>query len=439
MHSSILTGREKPLEKTLGIIIALYITLLPFNIGPTAWTVFSLTIIFLSFSLWSRQKSENSIKDLLKSPIFFTVFFVNFFALISIAFSPDPAYSVRVFLSEFLLNSALFISLLLFCETEKKCRVKWKEGLKTANMIFLLFYLGLMTQWILFPSHPLLIKQEAIPILHDTGDLIFNFGNSCRLFHGIHHTSLFLALMIAFWSALSDNKSMWKNLCFLIFDFIALVTTTRRAATLASVTVLICSINRGKKAGRLLLLTVIFLSIIFSVIVVSSSYKYFMRENWQLILKGNIEKARKLGGSIPLRISTYREFALEISQHPFTPMGIGKKLIKEYHRDLVKNAGLQHGHNTFLNFAFYMGTQGALALIAFIAVQASLFWKTFRDSDSRDDKQLMLVAMTFLIIFWGTNIFTDGFRHGSATLYWLFTAIPTGRALRNMSMKKRHL
>ena len=429
MYSSVLTGRQSPLEKALNIIIALYITLLPFNIGPTAWTVFSLTIILLSFSLWHRQKSGNFISELLKSPIFLSVLFLNFSALASIAFSPDPVYSIRVFLSEFLLNSALFLSLVLYCETGEKCRVKWKKGLTTANIIFLTAYLGLMIQWVLFPSHPLLIKQEVVPYLKNTGDLIFNFGNSCRLFHGIHHTSLFLALMIAYWSAISEKKGMWQNLSFLILDFTTLITTTRRAATLASITGLIFSISRGKKIGRLLLLSGIFLSVIFSVIWISNSYKYFVREDWQLILKGNMEKARKLGGSIPLRISTYRRFALEISQHPFTPMGIGKKLIKEHHRDLVKGAGLQHAHNTFLNFAFYMGVQGALALITFIAVQASLFWKSFRKSDSRDDRQLMLVAMTFLIIFWGTNMFTDGFRHGSAILYWLFTAIPTGRAL----------
>ncbi len=425
----ILKNSQSPLEKTLNIILAVYITLLPFNIGPTAWTIFSFTIIFLSFYLWLRQESENSVKDLFKSPIFFTVSFLNLFALGSIPFSPDPAYSFRVFLSEFLLNSALFLSLVLFCETGEECRVKWEKGLITANVIFLTAYSGLMVQWVLFPSHPLLIKQEVVPTLKNTGDLIFNFGNSCRLFHGIHHTSLFLALMIAYWSAIPEKKGIWQNLSFLILDFTILITTTRRAATLASVAGLIFSISRGKKIVRLLLLTGIFFSVIFSVICISNSYKYFMREDWQLILKGNMEKARKLGGSIPLRISTYRQFALEISEHPFTPMGIGKKLIKEHHRELVKEAGLQHAHNTFLNFAFYMGIQGALALIAFIAVQGSLFWKTFRESDSRDDRQLMLVAMTFLIIFWGTNMFTDGFRHGSATLYWLFTAIPTGRAL----------
>ncbi|RUM88845.1 MAG: hypothetical protein DSZ23_04005, partial [Thermodesulfatator sp.] len=167
MYSYVLTGRGTPLEKTLNIIIALYIAILPFNVGPAAWTVLSLTIIFLAFSLWRRQDSDkNSLEDLLKSPVFIAVFLLDFLALVSIPFSPDPVYSTRVFLGEFLLNSVLFFSLVLFCETKQGGEIKWEEALKTANIIFLLAYLGLMIQWVFFPSNPLLIKEELGSVFH---------------------------------------------------------------------------------------------------------------------------------------------------------------------------------------------------------------------------------------------------------------------------------
>jgi len=104
-------------------------------------------------------------------------------------------------------------------------------------------------------------------------------------------------------------------------------------------------------------------------------------------------------------------------------------LIKEYWQQLVQRAGLQHGHNTFLNQAFYMGIQGTLALVAVIVFQWKLFCTALKLQRGQAEEKLFIVALVFLLIYWTTNMFTDAFRHDSASLYWFFTAIATGRAL----------
>ncbi len=416
----------------LNILVFLLIALLPFRIGPTAKILACIAITLIAAFQWKAATGKDAsrmLKLYARSPVFLAVLCIDCLALASIFFSPDKEYSIRVFLDEFLLNTCLFASVALYSSTGSRCPLNWKKGLETANIIFLAGYLGLMLQWLLFPDHPLFMRADANICMGSIPGIVFSFGNHSRVFHGIHHVSLFLGLMIAFWSNMPERNS-WKNILFIFVNFATLISTTRRAASLASLAGMLFALKKQKKDSMLLLITVTALIAgIFMAVFLAGASKYFVRENWQLMFRGNIEQARKLGGSIPLRMSTYREFSREITRHPFTPQGIGKKLIKEYHRDLVKRAGLQHGHNTLLNFAFYMGIQGAIALAMLVFVQARLFWKALQDAGSIHDRQLMLTALTFLIIFWGTNMFTDGFRHGSATLYWLFTAISTGRAL----------
>ncbi len=392
-----------------------------------------MVITCMAAAQWKKDAGENAsaiLRLYSRTPVFVALFLIDALAFISILFSPDMEYSTRVFLDEFLLNTCLFTGVALLSSTGNRCPFYWKRGLATADIVFLSAYIGLMAQWVLFPAHPLFVRQEPDIFTQDIGAIIFGFGNHSLVFQGIHHISLFLGLMIAFWSSLPE-RTPWKNFLFLVLNFFTLVTTTRRAAAIASVFGVLFGLRQnGKDLRPVLMLVAASISGILLILAMTHTSRYFIREDWKLILRGNVEKAKQLGGSIPLRISTYREFSRQIAEHPFTPQGIGKKLIKEYHQDLVKKAGLQHGHNTLLNFAFYMGIQGALALAAFIAIQARLFWKAYRAIRTGPDEKLMLTGLTFLIIFWGTNMFTDGFLHGSATLYWLFTAIPTGVALR---------
>jgi len=243
---------------------------------------------------------------------------------------------------------------------------------------------------------------------------------------------LFLELLIAFWCIRASAGDIdWKAAFMLLLSLVTLITTTRRAATTATVCGIGAAMFYYRGGRKVFAATLAIILCIFSLLSATRNTRYFIRENWHLILEGNIQAAQKERGSIPLRVSTYKAFITEILRHPFCPRGLGKKLIKEYRPDLVKQAGLQHGHNTFINFSYYMGVQGAIALLIVIFVQFRLYMRCWKQNRDPEDKMLMALAMTFLLMFWGTNMFTDGFRHGSATLYWLFTAIPTGVALRS--------
>ncbi len=420
------------IEKLFNIFAIFFITLMPFGIGPTARYLLSLSAIVFSF-LILRQHGMGvvSLKTCFSTYVFKALLLWNIFAIISIFFSPEPLYSLRVYFSEFFLNSLLFTALYVLGASTKELPLKWKSVLLWSNSIFLVFYLGSMAIWYLMPGSFFMGDKELIERFISTRtDIIFEFGRTCELFHGIHHTSLYLALMIAFWSVL-PFKNILLNLFFLSINFLTLLTTTRRGALLACLLGLIFSqkIVQKQRVGTNIIVGLLLLASITVGVIVSDRGKHFVREDWRLISQGQIDKAKNLGGSIPLRISTYKEFLKEIAYQPFMPRGIGKKLIKEYWKPLIERAGLQHGHNTFINQAFYLGLQGAAALLAIITLQCVMLWKAIKLA-SFDEKQFLRVALVFIFIYWVTNLFTDAFRHDSASLYWFFTAIATGRALR---------
>ncbi len=409
---------------------------MPFGIGPTARYILSFLVAVFSALFFKKyyahpDKEVARMKSLLVNPIFLGLMLWNLFAVVSIYFSPEPDYSLRVYLSEFFINSSLFATLSLALATSKNCPLKWENILFGTNLVFLASYLGIMGAWLLFPHNLFWGDQELINrFIADRMDIVFEFGRTCKLFQGIHHTSIFLGLMIAFWS-ISPFKKPSVNFIFLFVNFLVLFTTTRRGAIIACLLGLFLSYKlTARKIATLPAIAILFVVIaILGTVIGSGAGKHFVREDWHLISKGKIEEARHLGGSIPLRITTYREFIKEIAQHPFLPRGLGKKFIKEYWQQLVQKAGLQHGHNTFINQAFYMGIQGALALMAIIVSQWRLFWAALIKQKGKNEERLFIVALVFLLIYWTTNMFTDVFRHDSASLYWFFTAVATGRAL----------
>ncbi len=408
---------------------------MPFGIGPTARYVLSFLVALFSALLLKRHCAcageTTKLKSLLLHPLFIALLLWNLFAIVSIPFSPEPGYSTRVYLSEFFINSSLFVIVSLCLATTGDCPLRWEKVLIFANSIFLICYLGMMLTWLLFPKNLFFADQELIKrFVSDRMDMFFEFGRTCSLFHGIHHTSLFLGLMIAFWSVFPVKKVI-LNLLFLTANLFTLFTTTRRGAIIACLLGLLLSYKlSARKTPTVPIAISLFIVVaILGTALCSGIGKHFVREDWRLISKGKIDEARQLGGSIPLRITTYREFVKEIAKHPFLPRGLGKKFIKEHWQQLVQKAGLQHGHNTFLNQAFYLGIQGALALMAVIIVQWRLFWAALKRQKGAREEKLFVVALVFLIIYWTINMFTDAFRHDSASLYWFFTAVATGRAL----------
>jgi O-antigen ligase len=96
--------------------------------------------------------------------------------------------------------------------------------------------------------------------------------------------------------------------------------------------------------------------------------------------------------------------------------------------DTIKEAGLVHGHNVFLELAIETGIQGALALMVTIIIQAKMLWNCWENSDHSEIKGLMATGLIFMVMFWGTNMFNIGFENGPSKLYWLFMAVPNGIA-----------
>ncbi len=420
-------------KRLLQTLFTAYIVLIPFAAGPTTRYLLSTALIVLSWLLLLEDHPRYPVLSpagFLRSPVAVSLILLDIIALFSIFYSPEPIYSLQVFFEDFFLNTFLFISIAILSANHPEY-IRWERSILLANIIFLAAYMGLMVQWIIFPAHPLFSWPDQIQGPLARWDAVFAFGNGCRVFHGIKHTSLFLTLLLAFWTATAAlGMISWKETSIFFLDLFTLVTTTRRAAALAVLSGFAAALIFFRKKSGLLKLSMLFLAGLGALIILSGNTKHFVRENWQLIFRGEIEKARELGGSIPLRVSTYKTFSREVLSDPFRPRGIGKKLIKEYRPELVKKAGLLHGHNTFLNYAYYLGIQGAAALAAILAIQVWLFMSCWKKSSRPRERLLMATALIFMLMFWGTNMFTDGFLHGSATLYWLFTAVPVGVALR---------
>ncbi len=424
------TDTTNTCSSAIQFLFTSYLALLPFQIGPTARYLLSGMLIIAAMKHILEQGRHVSTTQFLRSPVVIFLIALNILAIISISSSPEPRYSMAVFFEDLFLNSILFSSMAIFVANSPQS-IEWEKSIRIANILFLLAYLGLMIQWIMFPNHPLCIRPEAIARIHSRWDAIFAFGNGCSLFHGIKHTSMFLTLMLAYWAVWATRGMLSiTGMAIFLLDLFTLLTTTRRAACLAVFSGICLAPLLFKSSARYLKVAIAFLAVLVLVFVVSGNSEHFIRENWQLLMKGEVQKAKDLGGSIPLRISTYKVFTKQILKEPFKPHGLGRKLIKEYQAELVKKAGLLHGHNTFLNFAFYMGVQGSLALLGLILSQAWLFWTAWKKTPHGNEAPLMAVGLIFIFMFWGTNMFTDGFRHGSATMYWLFTAIPTGIALK---------
>ncbi len=418
----------------LYLLFVTYLTVLPFEIGPTGRYILSFLLIAVAIRLLSLQKKENLkilLPELMGLPVVVFLLLLDIIAAVSIIFSPDPFYSTAVYFEEFFLNSILFLSIATLMATTPEA-IDWQQSLRIANIVFIIVYIGVMLQWILFPSHPLFQERSIASELHTRWDRLFAFGNGCTLFHGIKHTSLFLTLVISFWAVRAAQAKLSKTgMTIFLMDLFALISTTRRAASLAVVAGICASSILFRHSSRYLKAALLFFGALGIFFVISGNGGYFIRENWHLLLHGEVQKARDQGGSIPLRINTYKVFSEYIMENPFKPNGLGRKLIKEYRADLVKKAGLIHGHNTFLNFAFYMGIQGALTLLCLIICQARLLWQKWREEPHGEYASLMAVSLIFMLMFWATNMFTDGFCHGSATMYWLFTGLSTGVAIRH--------
>ena len=406
---------------------------IPFNTGPTVKYV--LSAIFLIFCVYSLKKNPvepHLLQRLVKQPLLWAIGLYGLTSAISIAFSIDPGYSTIRFFDEFVLNLALFGSLTLFCyKTERS--LLWFRLIIIANIIFLIIYLYVMFQWTVMPGHRI-FADNRFGVRPTAIDIIFTYGNINSLVHGIKHTSFFLMLGIAITFVLFLwNRTRFTNGLVTTLNFITMITTTRRAPLLATIIGMgMTGFIRPGSSRKAIMVAVGALTafLITGAVLYSTNHKrFFVREDWGKMLAGDIE-SQKGKGSIPIRILCIKAYSQEMMQHPFRGAGLGKRSIKEAFPEPVSQCGQTHPHNVFLNIFCEAGIQGLISLIFLITSQIWLFWKCFRRTTSEDVKIVMAAALIYMFMFWLAQMATYAFHHGTATLYWLFMAIPTGYALK---------
>lgn len=422
-------------ERLLKYIFFILLVIIPFNIGGTAPRyVLSILIIITCFSaITSSGKNKFSeacalTREFFRHPLSWALGFLFVTAFISIFMSPDPQYSLRIFCNEYLLNFSMFTSLLLFSEKYGR-KINWLKIVTVANVVFLIFYLGLMSQWLVSQGEFWFLDTDINVESASIVDRIFIFSYANTLFNGIKHTSIYLTLLVAVaFIYLVKHQHRIRTLILLLLNLFALLSTVRRGAILSVFAGMGASSLFYSSTKRYFAIFSLLFCLTVSALFISDKTQHFIREDWKLIFQGEVRKAKDMGGSVPLRIYTYLTFTKEVLKHPFTGTGLGRRNIKRLMPDIIKEAGLVHGHNAFLELAIETGIQGALALLITIIIQARMLWSCWKSDDHPEIKGLMATSLLFMIMFWGTNMFTDGFRHGSSTLYWLFMAVPTGIA-----------
>ena len=366
---------------------------------------------------------------LLKHPLSWTILLFVTSCLISVFTSIDPAYSLKQFLDEIVLKICLYFSLTIFCATIPP-NIKWLNIIVKINIIFLLIYFYVMLQWILMPTHPVFIPDHLIITNWRLQDIIFRYGNLTTLIHDTKHTGFFILLGMA----AAAIPALWikkkKNyLILFLFNFITLITTVRRSHMIASLIGISIAVffkpKLLKRASILLLSAFISLLLTGGYLYTSGKLSYLVHEDWNKVLTGKIEAE----GSVFLRIISMKLYGAEMMKHPFQGVGLGKKNIKEAYPEIKSQIKLGHPHNIFINIACETGLQGAISLLLLIGAQAFLLIKAYRNTSSTEIQLILITGIVYICMFWIAQMATYGFRHGIATLYWLFTAIPTGYAL----------
>ena len=229
----------------------------------------------------------------------------------------------------------------------------------------------------------------------------------------------------------ASKKFEKRDVIILPLNILVLISTTKRAGILALLLGVFFAPFLVRNARKYSIATCLGLSVAFLLVLLTNTGNHFVRENWDLILKVKIKEAKEERGSLPLRIFTYKAFGSQVLRHPFKGVGFGRRNIKHSLPEITEKAGLNHGHNTFLNYALQTGVQGAVALFGVVLAQVTIWWNAIKKTGpNKQDRIFLAASLMFMLMFWTSNTFEDAFRHQSICYYWLITALSTGISLR---------
>ncbi|RKX61864.1 MAG: hypothetical protein DRP37_03050, partial [Thermodesulfobacteriota bacterium] len=308
-------------ERLLKSFFFILLAIIPFHIGGTTLRyVLSILIIITCFSaITSSFKNKFSetcalLCEFFRHPLSWALGFFSVTAFISIFMSPDPKYSFRIFCSEYVLNFSMFISLLLFSEKYGR-KINWTGIVTAANVVFLIFYLGLMSQWLVSQGEFWFLDTDTNVDVDSAsiGDRIFIFSYANTLFNGIKHISIYLTLLVAVaFIYIVRHQHRIRNLILLLVNLFALISTTRRGAILSVSVGMAASYLFYSSAKRYFAIFFLLFCLTVSALFISDKTQHFIREDWKLMFQGEVCKAKDMGGSIPLRIYTYLTFTKEV-------------------------------------------------------------------------------------------------------------------------------
>ena len=426
----------EPQEKLVLFFIGILLSVLALDIGSGFRQILSgILIIICNYRFVKNKNYFDNYLHLPKEsrPLWISLTFLVTFSAISVSYSFAPSDSIRTFLFGFLLNILLFTSLSVFII---KYLAIWQTILviKRVNLLFLIVYFFLILQWILMPQRPAFCELLTLDGIASQ-DIFFLFSYTNSLFAGILHTSIYVLFFIClFFVTLITTKYTKIDIVMFAANMAVLISTTKRGGMLAVFSGFILAPLLTKCTYRYYAVMCVCICIALSCLFFTGAGKYFVRENWGLIISGNIKQAWDEGGSIPLRIYTYIAYGKQVLKQPFKGVGFGRRNIKQALPDVRKQAGLGHGHNTLLNYALQIGIQGAIFLLAVILSQAGILWLALKKTERNKPYHIFLTAsMLFMVMFWISNTFEDAFRHESACYYWLITALITGFSMRVLS------
>jgi O-antigen ligase len=423
-------------EKPVLFFIAILLSTLALDIGSAFRHISSgILIIICNYRFVKNKNYFDNYLHLPKEsrPLWISLTLLVTFSAISVSYSFTPSYSIKTFLFGLLLNILLFTSLSIFIS---KYLTIWQitSVVKKVNLLFLIVYFFLILQWILMPYRPAFCELQTLDGIAYQ-DIFFLFSYTNTFFADILHTSIYVLFFIClFLVTLITAKPAKTDIVMFAANMAVLISTTKRGGMLAVFSGFILAPLLTKCTYRYFAAICICICIALSYLFFTGTGKHFVRENWGLIMDGNIKQAWDEGGSIPLRIYTYMAYSKQVLKHPFKGVGFGCKNIKNALPDVKKQAGLNHGHNTLLNYALQIGIHGAIFLLAVILSQARILWLALKKTEYNKQYHIFLTAsMLFMVMFWISNTFDDAFRHETACYYWLITALITGFSMRVLS------
>ena len=355
-----------------------------------------------------------------------------FFAYYSVLWSVVPWETFKHVSEEVLFNLIVFlVALLWIYEAPEEYLKRLSKYVVLSFLCSILVYFLFYAYWLLkgpiFPVEQAPPRAEPIPLLFllsDWHDLLLNRQNLASYF-------LFPASMaLGYLFYAQGARKISQGLFFLLLFVGMIFLTSKRSALLG---LFLGGIIGGLLAQRFKVLGLWFLLFLIVVVVIVATplKRFFIRENFHLLLHGKREEW-KTAGSIPMRYYGLPYYLDYIKKHPWKGIGFGRFNIKRnpVTRALAKKAHLAHAHNVFINMVLHLGLLGALFFLLFLFFSFLCLLRGVSISRASPEAWLVLGFFIYFLAFWIRYQFDDSFRYATSALYYLNSGLGVGLALR---------